>query len=462
MLKAMKNQVEKNTIRLPKPLVSAIEAKESDRIARDWLAFFGVYLVVVKNHTFDDSNEARLSSEVLKAVFNKNYKYCEDTFKEMGLLDFEAKGKGTHYRSNPDIKIQCTKYTLNIEQKDWISYTLTSANVIKRFNRWLKGEFSEHFKRKDAKIQDELASKANDLATFADNDLIRDVLDQIKFDHSLLHQELQWSINNREIKVQDALTIEEYFEERAWPFFALSDKNNYTLRDNSGRLYTPWCVLTKAFRRCAYFEKVGDLVELDFSSFQPWILSKLDENHFCTLFGIQELPIPQSAKWLEFKTLAEDGTLYQTIADRLNTTKAVIKETFWGILFDKSIAQRKYTHLLEEEILTMYPELKLLLDWLKQDDYKQSSFLGRKIESQLIIQRILVPLLHQNYRVLSIHDAIYCHQNDKEYIENYIRNVFNNLGIQIPNLKSNEVKPKTIENEKIKDEIDTVAANFGW
>lgn len=115
-----------------------------------------------------------------------------------------------------------------------------------------------------------------------------------------------------------------------------------------------------------------------------------------------------------FISNAQNGTLYEYVAKKLNTTRKEAKKLMFNVAFDKVKTK-------QDIIRNIFPKTMLFVDaYKKENGYKTFSNLLQKYESNLMIDGLLNHLVKLGYNVFTVHDSIKCKESDYNDILNEI------------------------------------------
>lgn len=227
-------------------------------------------------------------------------------------------------------------------------------------------------------------------------------------------------------------------------------------QQRSGRITSVITNMNKELRQFIRLNNEEELIMLDVSNFQPYIL-----NLFIKKLGLENKQ--DSIQWLN---LTAKGQIYEQLQDIYNAvypdkrkkSRMQIKKELVSIL-NGPIKENNYfkdtrtdLYLLLEDL---FPSVIQTLNEMKKNDYKDMSFLLQGAEARLMIDSIACKFAKENF-ILTIHDAVVIQRKDLKKFRRLFRSVFRKYLSVLPKLKLTGLDGEAISKRKEKkQEITT-------
>lgn len=419
------------TLRIPEEVIKIISRLDVKETRKEWLYFFYYYFYICSINVKPVKFEKSYSSKILRDVFSDEYIHYERILEENKLLFINRNDKGEKIFFNGD-KSFCTTYKLLMTDGPSKLIEIKSANPVKRYLKFRSGIFR---KTKDKSI----------------NDKTLEILNNLVIDKDIIYKLLQQSILNEKISIKTAQEVETYIEHRTFSAFRIMEKESWNTRDDNGRLYTSFTSLKRCLRNACSFGDNKQLIELDFSNFQPWIISKLADKLFCDNLNIiyYENKWNQNEDWILYCKICQEGELWNYLTKKYNKKRNWVKDCFISEMFKEinigksQFHEDGYQSPMYQLLLLEFPSIIKYIEVIKQNNYKLLSQICQSAESMLMIDNILYSCLEEDLRLLSVHDAVFVHEDDFDEVYNIILDIFSNLEIEMPHPKIKKLdKPK--------------------
>jgi hypothetical protein len=215
----------------------------------------------------------------------------------------------------------------------------------------------------------------------------------------------------------------------------------YFSRSNNGRLNTVFTTLKRELKQFLFDRVDGsfDFVEVDISNAQPLLVTIYMENNYSE--------VRSKPDFLKWKELCQSGTIYDYIAENLNSNRDFVKERFMDVLL---FTKNGKSHLLKGKnlcsdnidkknfilkIKDLFPTIwEILLKIKKEITNSEFAIRIQKMEAELMIDTVLVNLKEIGTH-FSIHDSIVCRTHDVGFVSEQIRTAFTTLYNYSVNLK---------------------------
>lgn len=207
--------------------------------------------------------------------------------------------------------------------------------------------------------------------------------------------------------------------------------NFYLFRDKKGkRVYTNMTNLKKILRSILYVDGVNQLLEVDITNSQPFILAcMLREKYAQSLTGM-----PEDVAY--FNHLCVNGTLYKELGELLSLeTKDEAKGKMFQILFspNETFLQMKSIKLFRDR----FPEVTNYLKEKKDEGHIGFAIELQRKESDVIIDTVVPKLMEHDPSmfITTIHDSLIYEEKHHDVVIKAIQDAFEAKYGIVPQLK---------------------------
>lgn len=209
-------------------------------------------------------------------------------------------------------------------------------------------------------------------------------------------------------------------ERRDIPLFLILIKEFFCKRPqdrngNKSRVYNNLTNLPREHRQYVHFCN-KPLLMTDISNSQILLTVPLIEKYYKIYSGKGVMGMPEDI--LRFRNWAESGEFYEKFSkliyhnnDITSEQRKELKQMIFRILWFGRNTRFKNTNRVKSEFIKHFPNVFEIITALKQDDYKQFSIELQRFEASIIVDTVASKMLSK-YRVLTLHDAIICTDED--------------------------------------------------
>jgi len=202
----------------------------------------------------------------------------------------------------------------------------------------------------------------------------------------------------------------------------------------AGRLFSVVTQMPKVLRQFLKYKNFNgeydNLVMLDISNFQPFIINKY-------LYDYNLQNNKDSKQWYK---LTSSGKIYQYLVELYNkqknikrkVSKQTIKQRLVSIINSQTPEPTEQT-ILYKLLVNKFPSIINLFKQIKEQDYKQMSYQLQSFESKLMIQDIAIPFSY--LFILTIHDGVIIREVDVNTYQRYFMDAFSKHFSRLPALK---------------------------
>ncbi|MGE0077629.1 MAG: hypothetical protein AB7S48_07205 [Bacteroidales bacterium] len=212
-------------------------------------------------------------------------------------------------------------------------------------------------------------------------------------------------------------------------FYASRNKTNNRLDHNLTNL--------KSTLLKGYVKLDGEsLVDIDLSNSQPCLLAYLISNwdkvqmFFPDLVKKYKIPdIDALAQdFVLFLEKSSSGILYDYLGEKLGWDRDLAKLMFIKIMFSKPTWNSSY----KKQIKTIFSSVIKFMDDFKllNGESNQLAIFLQKLEAEIFIDNIYLPLRKQGYVIFSKHDSILCKTSQREDIKAKMETILKGFGLQ--------------------------------
>ncbi|MEI8234256.1 MAG: hypothetical protein WCH57_06180 [Verrucomicrobiota bacterium] len=206
------------------------------------------------------------------------------------------------------------------------------------------------------------------------------------------------------------LISSDFIAEKEW-FFS-TDKN-------TGRVFNNITNLGRDLRK--FLRLDGQPVfEVDVANCQPLLLHSVYENK-------------ETAEAKRYLRLVESGKFYellQTLTGEEDRSK--IKKQFLTFLFSKERDLAKWALSIENEFAQQFPELTAIISAMRKRDKDALWKKLQTLEASIIIGKVVPKCEALGLKVLTIHDSLLTHEEDKKTVKSLIKKEFAaELGVKV-------------------------------
>lgn len=243
------------------------------------------------------------------------------------------------------------------------------------------------------------------------------------------------------------ITLNQYYSQKLI-IDGISDIDNFSISMKTGRIFHKYSNLKKELRKFIYDDSQEPMVEVDIANSQPLMLSilltgKVNNDLLNNFFNETiKSEITKIDPWevKKYVDLTTNGIFYPYLAIEFSYDLDDIKKKFITFLFSPSNWSSKF----KEKFRSEFPDITLLLDKLKQVNYKYLAILLQSIEAIFIINNICPKLLAKQINFIPIHDSFYVPDRHKNEVSEILIDTFKELyGINLSlKYKTNNMESK--------------------
>jgi hypothetical protein len=339
------------------------------------------------------------------------------------------------------LKFQYLAYIIGKRKISYILDKLIEYRLVERDNKYIVGQksigyrltkkyfdckFIKHevkevrlinklIKRKDINIKDNIKLKPQEH--------LYNCLKQVNIDYKSALNDIN-RIKNKEKKNSDRISIDK-IKNKDW--FYVIDKISNRNHSNISNLSTD------IRKHLKYKNK--NLYNIDIKNSQPYIFSILIKRYINKL--IKENISYESTLYInileqeykQYLELTSSGKFYEYIIEEFNkngyniTNRKKFKKSFFGKIFFSS---EKYIYEERKLFSKIFPCISHVISYYKQTDYRNLPIQLQKMESTLIIERVIGRLIEINPEifVLTIHDSVITTEENVELVQTIIEEEF--------------------------------------
>jgi hypothetical protein len=125
--------------------------------------------------------------------------------------------------------------------------------------------------------------------------------------------------------------------------------------------------------------------------------------------------------------LCECRALYQTVADRLGTTRDKAKKRVMVVLFDRPWHRNRVSNILDELVPAVMEDMREI----KQPNHRRLAHFAQKVESAFMFGRVVPRIMRErpDLFISTIHDSILTPVADAQFVRGVMLDEFAQLGV---------------------------------
>lgn len=194
---------------------------------------------------------------------------------------------------------------------------------------------------------------------------------------------------------------------------------NTSRPDPKSRVYNNLTNLKRELRNYVSFNG-KPLMMTDISNCQPLLSVALVKKEFRIISGFGESGLHDDVK--HYQELTESGMFYEYLLEKSGYMgdRGKFKKDFFGQVFFSKVV--KYSMPIKDVFIQEFPNVDMLINRLKKENYKNFSIGLQRMEASIIIDVVAKKMIKQGKCVVTLHDAVVCDNDaDLELAEDLIR-----------------------------------------
>lgn len=381
--------------------------------------------IIIKRPYYNDAIGNQFNGKPFKENKPFGYKINPDLLEFSELVFVEVDKKQVEHKNKQLVKVIDDLNLLEFDIEGMISSTM-SYNLddeIKVIDDLSDEAVELIVNDKDDKRKVFLLSTADALARAKGKDM-----DLIVYKNKYYTSKLSDFKRNviRQFRISQFYTISTLLSK---DFYASRNKTNNRLDHNLTNL--------KSTLLKGYVKLEGEyLVDVDLANSQPCLLGytltkmdKLQENFPDLIQGYNfpELDVlaPDLQQFLE---KSSTGVLYDYLSERLGWDRELAKLIFIKIMFSKP----KWNSSYKKQIRAIFPTIIQFMDDFKTQNGEpnQLAIFLQKLEAEIFIDNIYLPLRKEGHVIFSKHDSILCKESQRDELKAKMETILDGIGLK--------------------------------